>query len=130
MSNLGGYQLITTAIKSVGGPKNAKRLAIAAGSGLFLAGGAVFAGGQKLYKVAVAKLDSRLGTSPVAGKIFTVTADGEDSNGLKVSVDDVIRVLELDGDAVLVELIGRDNNPYVISLNFLKSVSEFPHEAA
>lgn len=48
-----------------------------------------------------------------------------DSNGLVFNVGDNYRVLNHDGDAILVEKLGDGNNPYYVSADFLKEISEF-----
>lgn len=130
MSNLGGYEQITRMIKSVGGPKNAKRLTVAVGGVVFALGGITFAGGQKLYKIAKEQSQSKTVPYALAGKIFDITVDGKDVNGLKLIAGRQFRVLERDGDAVLIELIGDPDNPYIVWSRFLESVSNFPSDEA
>lgn len=134
LSNLGGYQVITTLIKSVGGPENAKKLAVAAGGALFVAGGAAYAGIQKatpVVKKQAAQLFARRqnrtgGTDELAGSVFTVTAAAESDQGVSFNIGDTFRVLERDADAVLIEVIGNDDNPWVISARLLAEISDFP----
>ncbi|NDK30202.1 hypothetical protein [Nesterenkonia haasae] len=121
MSNLGGYQTMTRFIKSVGGPKNALALGGTAALGIFAAGGATYAGGQKAVKSIRLRLASR--TDPSAGKLFIVREEGEDGNGLTLSVGSTYRVLEKDREAVVIELFDDDDNPYVTSAEFLERVS-------
>ena len=45
------------------------------------------------------------------------------------SVDDTFKVLEIDGDAALIEKIGDENNPYFVSGCFLESISDYKHKA-
>lgn len=134
MSNLGGYQVITTLIKSVGGPENAKKLAVAAGGALFVAGGATYAGIQKATPVVkkqavqlLAKWGSRAeSTDELAGSVFTVTSAAESDQGVSFDIGDTFRVLERDTDAVLIELIGNEDNPWVIAADLLAEISDFP----
>lgn len=60
-----------------------------------------------------------------ANTIFTVKTEAADKQGLKFQKGDKFRVLETDGDAILIELLGNSNNPYFVSDSFLKSISDF-----
>ena len=42
-----------------------------------------------------------------------------------LNVGDAYRILESDGESVLIEKIGDTNNPYFVSADFLRSVSDF-----
>lgn len=136
MSNLGGYQVITTLIKRVGGPENALKLAAAAGGLLLVAGGAAHAGVQKATPALKNKAGQlferwrgRVGaTDQLAGSIYAVTAAAESDQGVSFNVGDTFRVLERDADAVLIELIGNDDNPWVISADLLVEISDFPSD--
>jgi hypothetical protein len=48
-----------------------------------------------------------------------------DSDGLVFKVGDKYRILDRDGDSILIEKFGDDNNPYFVSAEFLKKISEF-----
>lgn len=122
MSNLGGYQTIVEAVKRLGGP--VKALTIVVG-GSFTLGAAAYAGGQKV----VGKVRDKREEKARRIQTYVVTADGEDDQGLKLSVGDEYRVLERDDDAVLVEAVGRNGNPYMVSADFLRSISDFPSDA-
>lgn len=127
MSNLGGYQVLTTIAKKVGGP--GKLVALIAGGGA-IAGGIAVKGGEfavKKGKQAIAKRKEKKNDSAIrTDVIFTVERDAESNEGLKFKVGDRFRVLEYDGDAILIELIGNDNNPYFVSGELLKEISDFP----
>jgi len=62
------------------------------------------------------------------GQVFTVLRDGETGKDLTFQSGDRYRVLERDGDAVLVEVIGRTDNPHFVSGEFLATISDFPAE--
>lgn len=134
LSNLGGYQAITTLIKSVGGPESAKKLAVAAGVALFVAGGATYAGIQKVTPVVKEQAVELLAkwrrrdesTDELAGSVFTVTSAAESDQGVSFGIGDAFRVLDRDTDAVLIELIGNENNPWVIPADLLAQISDFP----
>ena len=51
--------------------------------------------------------------------------DAEDEQGLRFSKGDKIRVLENDADSILIEKIGDRSNPYYVSRDFLKCMSDF-----
>jgi hypothetical protein len=59
-------------------------------------------------------------------KVFTVRSDGTDSQGLEFKTGTEYRVLECSADAILIELIGNEDNPYVGSDAFLATISDFP----
>lgn len=134
MSNLGGYQTITTLIKRVGGPEVAVKLAGAAGVFLLVAGGAAYAGAQKATPAVKQKAQQLFekwksqGGRPdeLAGSTYTVTSAVVDEQGLVLDVGTVFRVLEKDGDAVLIEIDDNDDNPWFVSADLLARISDFP----
>ncbi len=126
MGNLGGYQWITTFIKSVGGPAKAAKYAAGAAGLIFVAGGAAYAGGEQAIKAIKARVEKRAVPCATQGQTFTITAEADAGGGLILRAGDMIRVLERDEDAILVEVIDDPNNPYVVSGELLKSVSNFP----
>ncbi|WP_454810386.1 hypothetical protein [Paenarthrobacter nitroguajacolicus] len=128
MSNLGVYQTVTTVIKVVsnvvGGPGKAVALVTA---GIGATGYGVFrgveAGGKAIYRT-VTKL--RATPDPLVGQLFTIAAEADAGRGLTLRAGDEIRVLERDGDAVLVEVLGDADSPYSVSGWLLASISDFP----
>ncbi|MEU8272225.1 hypothetical protein AB0B89_34370 [Sphaerisporangium sp. NPDC049002] len=126
--NLGGYQTITTVIKSLGGPTKATVIvgSVVATSGYAVLRGAE-AGVKKVVKAALAKRNAPCATKD---QVFEVISDGEDGSGLRLSVGDEYHVMECDGDAVQIEVLGDADNPYFVSAEFLRSVSGFPAEDA
>jgi len=121
VSNLGTYQWLTTTAKKVGGPK--KLIAIIAGSGVV-----VYKGGEilvkKVVKVIKKQSDSK---SEIKSdiKLYVTKISGISNEGIRFDINDRFRVLEEDGDSVLVEKIGDDNNPYYISVDFLQRISDY-----
>ena len=115
MGNLGAYQAITTASKAVGGPE---RLVALIATGGYLAGRGIEAGCKKVVPIVKRKLglehDHASGT-------YSVITEVTDEQGLTLHVDDEIRVLESDEDAILIEVIDDDKSPYFVSLDTLKS---------
>lgn len=128
MGNLGAYQAMTTMAKKVGGPKNLAVVTVAGGwTVLRLAE----AGGKKAVKVAQAALKKRSAPCATKGQVFEVTADGTDSSaGLTLHSGDSFRILECDADVILVEVLDNPANPYVVSRQFLTTVSDFPADDA
>ena len=120
MGNLGGYQWITTTAKQVGGPR-----VLLAGVGVlsYLTLRGVEAGGTAAYKKLRSVFEKEIEST--SDEVFTITADGDDGNGLTVRVGNEIRVLKDVGEAVLVEVIGAHDNPYMVSPTFLASVCDW-----
>lgn len=125
MSNLGAYQWFTTNGKKVGGAKNLIGLIAAAGAvgGIF-----VFEGGKAAIKKIV-KTSKKHKETDITLKdsttIYKISARGVSNEGLEFDVGDEIRVLESDKDAVLIEKIGDQNNPYYVSVDLLRSISNY-----
>lgn len=122
MSNLGWYQKITTASKAVGGPKRLFGLVFAGGASVGV-GGTILT--QKTFKAIKNKINKKNTNHINNGKIFRVITKGTDSNGLVLKFGDNYRILNHDGEAILIEKLGDDNNPYYVSADFLKEISEF-----
>lgn len=122
MSNLGAYQWLTTAAKKVGGPKNL--VGIIAGTGA-VAGVAVYKGGEIVVKKIKKKMNTEELQETSDTIIYSVTAEGVSNEGLEFKIGDQFRVLEIDKDAVLIEKIGDDNNPYFVSEELLKNISNY-----
>ena len=124
MSNLGWYQVMTTAAKKVGGPLKLAGLVL--GSGMAIGGGTVL-GGQAVAKKIGKKLDEKKREAESA-VIYKVHTEGKSNEGLLFSVDDTFKVLEIDGDAALIEKIGDENNPYYVSARFLRGISDYTNK--
>lgn len=122
MSNLGHYQWITWASKKVGGPY---RLL-----GIFAVGGyavirSIEAGGKKVYK-GVKKSKGKNQEKPVNDTLeYMVIREGKSNENVKFSVGDKLRILEKDGDSILIDRIGDHNSPYFVSAEFLSEISEY-----
>lgn len=123
MGNLGDYQRMTTLAKKLGGPKGL--LVVVAGLG-YVAIRPAEAGAKKIVRT----VRERGAAHPLAGRVYEVTSDGEDGQGLRVRTGENFRVLEGDGDAILIEVLGGENNPHMTSSQFLKSVSEFSNHSS
>lgn len=121
MSNLGWYQVLTSMAKKVGGPK--KLIAYIAGGGAIIGGG-VALGGNAIKNKVLSELDKKKQAEALA-KIYTVNKEGRSNEGLYFEEGDTFKLLEIDGDAGLIEKIGDDNNPYFVSRKFLSSISDY-----
>lgn len=126
MSNLGTYQWITSTSKKVGGPINLLFLTGTAGA---IAGIAIY----KVCEVGVKKLARTIKShQPTTDKdlesqhmLYSIIKSGISNEGIKFCIGDQYRVLEKDGDSVLIEKIGDQNNPYFASSEFLRTISDY-----
>ena len=117
MSNLGLYQWITTTAKKVGGPL--QFLALVGGTG-YLIVRPIEAG----VKTVIKKVSQRL-SSPKKLPVYTVETYGKSNEGVEFQVGTMFRVWEVDGNAVLIEIIDDPKNPYFVSAEFLSSISNY-----
>lgn len=121
MSNLGMYQRMTTLAKKCGGPKRLAALVLAMG----FAGGV---GATKGYEALKREINKKLGSKKKENELqpwYVVSSFAESNEGLLFEVGSKFRVLEQDGDAVLIEKENDDNNPYFVSERFLASISDY-----
>lgn len=122
MSNLGDYQRMTILAKKVGGPKNLAVIIAGAGA---VASVALYKGGE-IIKEKVRKKKNKEKLKETSDSIvYSITVDGVSDDGLEFKIGDQFRVLETDKDAVLIEKIGDDNNPYFVSVEFLEMISNY-----
>lgn len=121
MSNLGGYQTMTTMAKKCGGP--AKFVFVIA-----VGGYVVFRTGELVSKRCIKRICNHNEKKKVtleAAKTYNIIKSATSNEGVVFQVGDTCRVLGRDDDSILVELIGADNNPYFVSADFLGSISDF-----
>ncbi len=114
MSNLGWYQKMTTLAKKVGGPLSLLGIVLFIGS---VIGDAIKGIVKEVKKIIMKKRYANI--------LFTISTDTTDKQGLKFQKGGQFRVLEADGEAVLIELLGNKDNPYFVSGNFLRTISDF-----
>lgn len=121
MNNLGWYQVITTWSKKVGGSLNL--LGIVAGVGAL--GGV--AGTKGIEALVASQKKKAIEKEKVAelSKTYTIIKDGVSNEGLQFHVGETFKVLERDGNAVLIEKLGDDNNPYFVASEFLNGISDY-----
>lgn len=124
MSNLGWYQLLTILAKKLGGPKNL--IAVIGSTGLVIG---------SVGTLAAVKIKDRLNKTQIKNKEkelfsteYIVLNDGVSNEGLRFCTGDRFRILQKDGDAVQIELIGNDDNPYFVSDKFLSSISNYSYD--
>lgn len=120
MGNLGAYQKMTTIAKMVGGPINLAGI-------LFVCGIAIGVGLTKSGEFIVnkvSKIVKKETSLAMESAIFTVTVGEIDNSGLEFNIGDKFRVLERDGEAILIEKIGDLNNPYFVPDELLLRISD------
>lgn len=127
MGNLGFYQLMTTAAKKVGGPKRLILLVAIGGYGVFRGAEAGIKGVAKVVKH---KKGDKIYTALEKGIIYEVTSNGIEQSGLELNIGDKFKVIARDEDAVLIEKLGSDKNPYFVSGVFLETVSAYKEEVS
>lgn len=119
MNNLGGYQWFTTTAKKVGGPWNLLAITAMAGySSLRL----FEIGGKKIVKIAKAHHRQKLKEKAT---VCNVTTNAHIEANVDVKTGDKIRVYAVDGTAVMIEILGHENNPYFIDMAQLKSITDY-----
>lgn len=119
MSNLGLYQTMTKVAKKFGGPLG---LAVTTAVGGYVVIRIGEAGTKKIVKTVKNYIRDK---KVINSEYITVSKDGKSNEGLIFSMGDKYRALEKDGDAVLIEKKNDSNNPYFVSAEFLKSISDY-----
>lgn len=121
MNNLGMYQNITKWSKKLGGPVNF--IAVVAAGGYVVGKCAEFV--VKQGSRIVGKTAEKKQTTSKNDWVYTSRAAGWCDDEVVVSVGDKFRVLGRDGEAVLIELIGKPDNPYFVSDTWLRTISDY-----
>ena len=80
------------------------------------------AGGKTVFKKVKKSLNSK--DKVIIGS-YVVNVAGKSNEGVQFEVGDQFHVLEITGDIVLIEKIGDLNNPYFVSADLLRSISDF-----
>ena len=120
MSNLGGYQWMTTTAKKFGGVENF--LMAVAGVGAIV-GVTLHEGGKWCIRKICSRNTKK--QNGIETKIFTIHSQEKNNSEIEFMVDEQFRVLETDGDAVLIEKINDPNNPYFVSAELLQNISDY-----
>lgn len=122
MGNLGAYQWITTVSKKVGGPV---KLLV----GIALGGYTVIrlgeAGIKKVIRTVKTHHEKSGEITANTSKVYVVKSQGKSNEGLEFAAGDKFRVLESDGDAILIEKLGDSNSPYFVAADFLRAISDY-----
>ena len=121
MSNLGAYQWITAKSKKVGGPVN---LLLLTGAGAI----AVWEGSKWVVKRcadAITNYINKKANVSTILELYTVKLDDKSNEGIEFCTGDQFRVLEIDGDAALIEKMGNSGNPYFVSVDLLRRISNY-----
>lgn len=121
MSNLGWYQIMVEAAKRVGGPK--RFMALLVGGGFALGGGAAVTTSKVKKKIEKKKQEKE--QEAAAAIVYTVLSESRSKEGLFFKKGAKFKILETDGDTGLIEIIGDKNNPYIVSLKFLSTISDY-----
>lgn len=121
MGNLGWYQVMTILAKKVGGPL--KLAGIICGGGAVVGGSVVM--GCLAIKNKVSKELEKKKKEADSAMVYEVMNNGKSNEGLEFVKGDKVKVLEVDGDAALIEKIGNENNPYFVAASFLESISDY-----
>lgn len=125
MSNLGWYQTFTTISKKIGGPLNLIATAACLGVGI---GIGIDEGCRFVVRRATQKRKNMFDKKRLPEDedlVYTVTEEATNNEGVQFMKGSKIRLLQIDKDACLIELIGDDNNPYFVSKAFLESISNY-----
>ena len=126
MSNLGGYQIMVTVAKKLGGPKN---FVITLVGGGVLGGVVLGLSGAKTFPKAKAWILTRIKRKELQymanGRTFIVSGESKDNDGVMFVRGDKYKILSRDDDAVMIEKIGNKDNPYIVSTEVLKEISDF-----
>ena len=112
---------MTVVAKKVGGPVNLLALTAVSGALVYKCGEL---GVKKAIKVVRVYKNEKHADSEKIG-LYDITASGRSNDGVVFSVGDQFRVLESDGEAVLIEKTGDPNNPYFVSANLLRNISTY-----
>ncbi len=121
MSNLGWYQIMTTVAKKCGGPL--KLFGLVAGGGALV--GVAGTKGVEALAGFVKNRATEKNRDIEKSLIYNVCKEGVSNEGLQFHVGDTFKVLERDGNAVLIEKIDDDNNPYFVASDFLNEISDY-----
>ena len=114
---LGAYQTMTTIAKKVGGPFVLATIT-------FVSGYVVLRPAEAGVKKAARAVKRRNEPCAEKGQLFRAGASGTEGV-LTIQAGAQFRVLEGDGDSILIDVLGDPNSPYFVSSAFLRSISDF-----
>ncbi len=87
-------------------------------------GGGTVVGGNAIKKRVITALEKKK-QAERAAIVYTIRTEGKINEGLLFEAGETFNVLEMDGDAGLIDKIGDKNSPYFVSLKFLASISDY-----
>lgn len=122
MGNLGAYQWITTMSKKVGGPFQLLGITAIGGYTVFRT---IEAGGKTIYKLFKKHKGKNQEKTVIKAIEYSVIKEGKSNENVKFSIGDKFRILEKDGDSVLIDKLDDPNSPYFVSASFLGEISEY-----
>lgn len=124
MSNLGLYQEITKWSKKCGGPE---KLLLLVATGGYLVFRPLEAGVKWTAKQVKKKIQRFKETSEELQDktLYLIVEKFSDEDGLFLEKGDKINVITIDDDAVIISKLNDNNNPYVISFDNLKRISNY-----
>lgn len=117
MSNLGAYQTMTTTAKKFGGPYGIAAFIAFAGYGVGKLIEISFKAGARCFRAKKKPDESK--------RVIEVTSAGTGGSNLSFREGDFYRILHSDKEIVLIEKVGDTNNSYMVSPDFLRSVSNY-----
>lgn len=110
---------MTTWAKRLGGPDRFMGTLLGTG---FVVGVVVAESSHIIMRKINGDLDAKKNDTAI---IYTVRLDDMGDECLSLKIGDKFRILELDGEAALIEKLGDCNNPYFVSADFLRKISDF-----
>ena len=119
MGNSGMYQTMTMLAKKVNGPMNLALIVLGTGA---LLGKAAELGVKQVHSLLPKKVDASL-QEEEDDKTYEINTSAEILSNMKVEKGDSFKILMRDDNAVLIEVIGKDNNPFLTSFKLLSSIS-------
>lgn len=119
IGNLGDYQRLSIAAKAVGGPKNLFLLVSGASAVVATTTGLSVKNAIDKYK------QNKKLQKEAESLYFTVSSSGTDNQGLSLNRSDKFRVLDRNKDIILIDVLDRNDNPFYVSSDFLRDISDF-----
>lgn len=109
--------------------KSAKLAGMIIGGGL-LVGGGLIAGGRAIGKKIAQRINRKkqeYDEEDLFTKIdiYTVETDGQSREGLVFNAGEQFRVLEVHGDAAVIEKFEDSSSPYLVSAEYLSTISNY-----
>ena len=118
MNNLGGYQVMTTVAKKVGGPKHLLLYTA-------IGGYAVIRFAEQSVKQVVKKFNLLMEEQKPRQKVYTVKEFGITDEGINFYPDDKFKVLFRDKKSAVIVFSGEEETSYEVSMEFLRDISDY-----